>query len=97
MWAGGGVDPVCARRGADQAQLRLDDFLDAWGGRYPAIATLWRSAWAKFIPSLDLDVEIRRIICSTNAIKSLNARYRRAVKAALPDSGCRGSRVLIRV
>ena len=27
------------------------------------------------------DIEIRRVICSTNAIESLNARYRRAVKA----------------
>jgi len=26
------------------------------------------------------DTEIRRIICSTNAIESLNARYRRAVR-----------------
>jgi transposase-like protein len=26
-------------------------------------------------------VEIRKILCSTNAIESLNARYRRAVKA----------------
>jgi hypothetical protein len=27
------------------------------------------------------DVEIRRVLCSTNAIESLNARYRRAIKA----------------
>ena len=27
------------------------------------------------------DVEIRRVICSTNAIESLNARFRRAVRA----------------
>ena len=27
------------------------------------------------------DVEIRRVICSTNAIESLNARYRRSVRA----------------
>ncbi len=33
------------------------------------------------MPFLDWDVEIRRIICSTNAIESLNARYRRAVRA----------------
>jgi putative transposase len=33
------------------------------------------------VPFLDYDVEIRRIICSTNAIESLNARYRRAVRA----------------
>ena len=26
-------------------------------------------------------MEIRRVICSTNAIESLNARYRRAIKA----------------
>jgi transposase-like protein len=26
------------------------------------------------------DVEIRRFICSANAIESLNARYRRAIK-----------------
>lgn len=30
---------------------------------------------------LDYDVEIRKIICSTNAIESLNAHYRRAVRA----------------
>ena len=51
------------------------------GSQYPAIAGLWRAAWAEFIPFLDYDVEIRRIICSTNAIESLNARYRRAIKA----------------
>jgi transposase-like protein len=61
--------------------VRLEEFLDTWGGQYPAIAGLWRSAWTEFIPFLDYDVEIRRIICSTNAIESLNARYRRAIKA----------------
>lgn len=30
---------------------------------------------------LDFNMEIRTVICSTNAIESLNARYRRAVKA----------------
>jgi transposase-like protein len=33
------------------------------------------------VPFLDYDVEIRTVICSTNAIESLNAGYRRAVKA----------------
>ena len=32
-------------------------------------------------PFLDYDVEIRNVICSTNAIESLNARYRRAIRA----------------
>ena len=30
-------------------------------------------AWERFIPFLDYDVEIRRVICTTNAIESLNA------------------------
>jgi transposase-like protein len=33
------------------------------------------------VPFLDYDMEIRRVICSTNAIESLNARYRRANRA----------------
>src|SRR5690242_20833438 len=35
----------------------------------------------EFIPFLDYDVEIRKVLCSANAIESLNARYRRAIKA----------------
>ena len=42
---------------------------------------LWRNAWSEFIPFLDYDVEIRKVLCSTNAIESLNSRYRRAVRA----------------
>lgn len=63
------------------AAERFAEFTDTWGDRYPAIIALWRSAWSQFVPFLDYDVEIRRVICSTNAIESLNARYRRAVKA----------------
>lgn len=63
------------------AAARFDEFTERWGERYPAIITLWRSAWSEFVPFLDYDVEIRTVICSTNAIESINARYRRAVKA----------------
>jgi len=52
-----------------------------WGKQYPAVVRLWDNAWAEFIPFLDYNIEIRRVLCSTNAIESLNARYRRAVKA----------------
>ena len=42
---------------------------------------LWENAWAEFVPFLSFDVEIRKIVCTTNAIESVNARIRRAVKA----------------
>jgi transposase-like protein len=38
-------------------------------------------AWAEFTPFLNVDPEIRAVICTTNAIESLGARFRRAVKA----------------
>ena len=37
-------------------------------GKYPAIIRLWENAWSEFVPFLDYDVEIRRVICSTTAI-----------------------------
>ncbi len=42
---------------------------------------LWQNAWAEFVPFLSFDPEIRTIISTTNAIESLNARFRRAVRA----------------
>jgi transposase-like protein len=75
------IKPIYTAVNADAARAAFDDLADKWGSRYPAVIRLWDNAWAEFIPFLDYDVEIRKVICSTNAIESLNARYRRAVKA----------------
>lgn len=72
--------PVYTAPAEAAAGARFEELAEKWGGRYPAIVKLWRSAWTEFILFLDYDVEIRRIICSTNAIESLNTRYRRAVR-----------------
>ena len=66
---------------ATAAQVAFDELTEKWGTRYAAIIRLWANAWEQFIPFLDYDLEIRRVLCSTNAIESLNARYRRAIKA----------------
>jgi putative transposase len=63
------------------AHDRLAEFAERWEARYPAIIKLWESAWAEFVPFLAFDPEIRSIIATTNAIESLNARFRRAVRA----------------
>jgi transposase-like protein len=75
------VKPIYTAINAAAARAALDDLAEVWGKRYGAIVRLWENAWQEFIPFLDYDVEIRRVICSTNAIESLNARYRRAIKA----------------
>jgi putative transposase len=73
--------PVYTAVNAAAARGALDELAGKWGPRYPAMIRLWENAWEEFIPFLDYDVEIRRVLCSTNAIESLNARYRRAVRA----------------
>ena len=60
---------------------RLAEFAEGWEARYPAIVKLWESAWSEFVPFLSFDPEIRTILYTTNAIESLNARFRRSVKA----------------
>jgi putative transposase len=75
------IKPIYTAVNADAALAALDELEEKWGGQYRAMIRLWRNAWNEFIPFLDYDVEIRRVICSTNAIESLNARYRRAVRA----------------
>jgi putative transposase len=73
--------PVYTAPTEQAAKERLGEFHATWGDKYPAIKGLWDNAWAEFVPFLDYSPEIRRVIYSTNAIESLNARMRRATRA----------------
>ena len=75
------VKPIYTAPNPNAARAALEELNEKWGKRYGAITRLWENAWEEFIPFLDYDLEIRTVICSTNAIESLNARYRRAVRA----------------
>jgi transposase-like protein len=69
---------------APSEQAALDafaEFSEKWEKRYPAIIRLWSDAWAEMVPFLAFDTEIRKVVCTTNAIESINARLRRAVNA----------------
>jgi putative transposase len=48
--------------------------------RYPVIIKQWRSAWEQFTPFLSFPPEIRRVVYTSNAIESLNARFRQATR-----------------
>jgi transposase-like protein len=73
--------PVYTAATEADALDRFAEFSGTWEARYPAIIKLWESAWAEFTPFLAFDREIRTLITTTNAIESLNARFRRSVKA----------------
>ena len=64
----------------EAAEARFAEFADTWSERYPAMVDTWRRAWAEFVPFLAFPLELRTIVYTTNAIESLNARYRKAVR-----------------
>ena len=57
---------------AQAAWAAFEELEEKWGKAYPAIAQLWRAAWEEFTPFLAYDVEIRRVLFSTNAIVILS-------------------------
>lgn len=75
------LKPVYTAPTQDVAEGKFLEFGEAWGKKYPAIVKLWENAWAEFVPFLQFDTEIRRVVCTTNAIESVNARIRKAVRS----------------
>ena len=72
--------PVYSAPTEQAARMAFDELAGKWNERYPAIIKLWQNAWAEFVPFLSYSPEIRKVIYSTNAIESLHARFRRAVR-----------------
>jgi transposase-like protein len=75
------LKPVYTAASEAEALDRFAEFSGKWEKQYPAIIRLWENAWPEFVPFLQFDREIRTVICTTNAIESINARLRRAVNA----------------
>jgi transposase-like protein len=64
----------------DAATARFAEFAEHWRDRYPAMIAAWERAWDDFVPFLAFPVELRQIVYTTNAIESLNARFRKAIR-----------------
>ncbi len=75
------LKPIYTAATETAALERFGEFAAVWESRYPAIVKLWENAWEEFTPFLRFDQEIRTVIYTTNSIESLNARFRRAVRA----------------
>jgi putative transposase len=64
----------------EAAEARFDEFAGEWRQTYPAMIRSWENSWNEFVPFLEFPAELRKIVYTTNAIESLNARFRRAVR-----------------
>jgi putative transposase len=75
------IKPVYTAASADAAAAELDAFEEGpWGKKFPTVVASWRRAWAHVIPFFAFPPEVRRVIYTTNAIESVNARLRKILK-----------------
>ena len=72
---------VYRAKDADAGLAALDAFeAGPWGEKYPSIAQSWQRNWEHVSPFFVFPEAVRRIVYTTNAIESLNAKIRRAVR-----------------
>src|SRR5205085_1439454 len=50
------------------------------GLKFPTVVAAWRRAWDKVIPFFAFPPAVRKVIYTTNAIESINARLRKIIK-----------------
>ena len=75
------IKPIYTAPSAEAAQAELDAFAAGpWGTKFPTVVAAWRRAWDKVIPFFAFPAPIRRVIYTTNAIESINARLRKIIK-----------------
>ncbi|MCY0924356.1 MULTISPECIES: IS256 family transposase [unclassified Streptomyces] len=60
----------------------LESVREDWGRQYPGAISVFENAWEQFIPFLDFDQDIRRVIYTTNAIESMNRNLRKLIKTS---------------
>jgi putative transposase len=75
------LKPIYTAVNAEAAEAELAAFESgAWGQKFPTVAASWRRAWSHVIPFFAFPPEVRRVIYTTNAIESVNARLRKIIK-----------------
>jgi len=75
------IKPIYTAASAEAALAELDAFEQGpWGKKFPTVVASWRRVWDKVIPFFAFPPEVRRVIYTTNAIESVNARLRKILK-----------------
>lgn len=75
------LKPIYTAASAEAAEEDLAAFAQGpWGKKFPTLAPAWRRVWDKVIPFFAFPLEVRRVLYTTNAIESVNARLRKVLK-----------------
>ena len=75
------IRPIYSAPSAEAAVAELDAFeRSPWGAKFPTVVAAWRRAWDKVIPFFAFPPAVRKVVYTTNAIESINARLRKIIK-----------------
>ena len=61
----------------EKARLVLDRVTEKWTAKYPNSMKRWYDNWDAITPIFKFSPDVRKVIYTTNAIKSLNSTYRK--------------------
>ena len=75
------IRPIYTAASAEVAEAELLAFEHGpWGRKFPTVVAAWRRAWDKVIPFFVFPPAVRKVVYTTNAIESVNARLRKIIK-----------------
>jgi putative transposase len=78
--AAAALRPIYTAVNEAAAKSALEDLRRDFGKKSPGMVAAWERAWDTFVPFLEFDSAIRKVIYTTNAIESMNFQLRKIIK-----------------
>jgi putative transposase len=78
--AAAALRPIYTAVNEAAARAALENLRRDFGKKNPGLVAAWERAWDQFVPFLQFDAAIRKVIYTTNAIESVNYQLRKIIK-----------------
>ena len=78
--AAAAMRPIYTAVNEAAAKAALENLRREFGKKNPGLVAAWERAWDQFVPFLQFDAAIRKVIYTTNAIESINFQLRKITK-----------------
>jgi putative transposase len=78
--AAAAMRPIYTAINQAAARAALENLRRDFGKKSPGLVAAWERAWDQFVPFLEFDTAIRKVIYTTNAIESINFQLRKIIK-----------------
>jgi putative transposase len=78
--AAAAMRPIYTALNEAAARTALENLRRDFGKKSPGMVAAWDRAWDSFVPFLEFDSAIRKVIYTTNAIESVNFQLRKITK-----------------